>query len=297
MPKTHKKIFKVTGIIILGLLIVCGLFAAWVIVGPASSVKTKLLSRLPLPLASVNGQIIPSTDLFVRYSIAQKAYAQQPTTDMQQVKTQIYNQLVREKETQILASRYGVSVSAGELNQQLQATKNDIAQDPSTSFNDFLKEYGLTEQQFKTMVLAPNLLSTDLTVWFNSQSSLNPQTYQDLSSIQQQLAQGTAFSALVPKYNQDPSTEATNGDMGFVPMDSIASEYQQNLEQTAVGGITEIINAQGIHVVKILAKDNNAANHGEEVHVQEILLQPADFNQWFNKQTKTFSIKKFIKIY
>jgi parvulin-like peptidyl-prolyl isomerase len=61
---------------------------------------------------------------------------------------------------------------------------------------------------------------------------------------------GVKFEDLVALYSDEPGAEERGGSLGTFPKGRMVDSFQEGLEQTAVGGISEVVETPfGFHVI------------------------------------------------
>ncbi len=254
-------------------------FSAWFYLSPISNFKLKVATVIPYPAATVNGRPILIKDVLWRQQITQSS---QDTA---------LNLIVSEKQMDVVADKFGIGVSAKDLDSELSIIKQQ------DDFNSLISKYGLSENDFKNKVLKPELLSSQLKLWFNGQRSLNPAQYALADAIKLQLnkdSSSSTFASLVAQYSQDNSTKPLDGNLGFVENNQLWPEFQAAVESAAAGSLVTVPGRDGLYIFRIQAKDNNGQNNSPRTELQEIYLKTADFNSWYNNEIKNIKIKKLI---
>jgi parvulin-like peptidyl-prolyl isomerase len=298
MKKHIRKIAIILGVIIGGLLVVAGILAIWFYKTPSSSLKDKIGRVLPLPAVFVSGQPIFMSSFLERVNSAQAIYGSVVNMDQNTIREQVLNQMIEEKKTGIIANKFGVPVSAKELNDQFNSIKDQASQQSVSGLATLLGKYNLTENQFKNEVLKPELEYTDLMLWFNSQRTLNPKEYLLADSIRSQVLSANSstgtFASLVQQYSQDTNSKVLDGDMGFVEITGLLPEFRQSLDSAKVGDVVIAPSRYGLHIFKIEFKDNNGKNNASRIQIKQVFLRTEDFNKWYQDETKNIPIKKLI---
>ncbi len=80
-----------------------------------------------------------------------------------------------------------------------------------------------------------------------------------IQALHARLRAGEDFAKLAQAYSEDPRTAPGGGDMGFIPVSSLAADgkLKQALSSLQVGQISGIIrDAGGYHIIKILGREN-----------------------------------------
>lgn len=77
----------------------------------------------------------------------------------------------------------------------------------------------------------------------------------ELESIRNQALHGGDFAALAQKYSQDPGSAVKGGDLGWVVPGEMVPQFEDAMNKTAVGQISEPIKTQfGWHIIQVLAR-------------------------------------------
>jgi len=275
MKKVLKKSIKLITAIVIVLLFLFALFTVWFYKTPASAFKDTVALVIPYPAAMVGGRPIYLRDLLDRLQAGGD-------------RGQALRQIINEQETKIIAERLGVSVGDRELDNQLASIKAS-----DNNFQKTLRNYGMSESRFKNTVLKPELLYTNIKIWFNGQRSLNPNEYGTADYIvSQTLNSGSStFTSLLKKYSQDEGLKGLDGDLGFVDINSLRPEFKEAFDQARLGDVKVAPGSDGIYIFYIQSKDNNGLNGSLRVHAREIFLRVENFDQWYNNETKNIIIK------
>lgn len=281
-------------IVIIIIIIVAG--ALWLSHGAITPLKEKIFNKIFFPIALVNNKPIGVQEYLFRYALAQEIYSTQGTMDETQLKQSVYLQLIQDEETRQLAASKGVTASGDQINQQYQNIQANTQTKASSSLESILKVLGLSAEQFKTEILQPQILKTNLTVWFNGQKDLNQAAFDKAAQMQTDLNQGQQFADLAKNYSDSPSDQSLSGDLGFVDPGSTIPELQQGIAGMKAGDVKLIVTRFGLHLVKVEATDNLGANGAIRYHLREIFIQPASFDSWLSDQTKNYSVKEIVKI-
>jgi hypothetical protein len=250
---------------------VLAVFSFWFYNSGPSNFKNKVASVVPYPAAIIDGRPIYIKDLLKHNNI---------------------NELISEKQTAIVADKFGVTVSGDQLNSQFGQIKGQA------DFSSLLLQYSLSESDFKNNVLKPQLLYTNLRLWFNGQRSLNPNEYALADIIKSQISgangASSTFASLVSKYSKDDSTKKMEGNLGFVEVNNLWPEFQAAFDSLKSGDVQTVAGRDGLYIFQIRNKDNNGPNNSPRVEIGEIYLKMANFDTWYNNEIKNINIKKLI---
>lgn len=270
MMRIAKTFLKTFGILVSVLVILIGIFSIWFYSSPASNFKNRVASMLPFPAAFVGGHPVYIKDVLRRNNL---------------------DQLVQQQQVIVVADKYGISVGKPQLDGQFNLIKQQ-----TPNFSSLVNQNGLTEAEFKTSVLKPELLYTNVRVWYNGERSLNKDVYSLADSIKQQLSATSAtsslFSDLAARYSQDEATKNMGGDLGFVNIGSLWPEFQSVFDSMSVGDARIVPGRDGVYIFQIMAKDNNGPNNSLRAETREIYLQTSGFQEWYANETKNIKIIK-----
>ena len=295
MKKRLKKSLIVVCSVILFLIIAVSAFLIWFYRTPYTANKGKIAAILPLPAAAISGNFIPVSEFASRLQGSENYYTEEQKPIPASLQNQVLQELIQEKETEIVAKKNSVSLSDKELDTQFNQLEQQLNQTDPNGFVSMVAKYGLSQNQFKEEVLSPNLLSTDLIIWFNSQRSLNPAQYSLADSIQNQSTSSSTFISLVKQYSQDPNTKDLEGDMGYLELQAVLPEFKGPLDAAKIGDTLVLASRYGIHILYIENKDMNGTGGSSRVHVRQIFLQPENFASWYDDQTKNFHVSHYLK--
>jgi hypothetical protein len=289
--KLHKKKFlKIILIPLAAVLVILLAVAFWLYSGNVTTAKNDIFQTLPLPMALVNGQNISMQAFTFRYQLAQKLNSSSTPENDQQLRQEVYNQLVYDSEVFQIADSHDVFVTQKQIDAEYNLTATQANLQGQNSFEALLASYGLNQTQYKDQVIEPKLLLENLKVWFYSQQNLNSAEYTQANSLVQNIQSGQDMGALAAQYTQDLSGQSVKGDLGFVQLTDILPELREPVDSMAVGSVKIIPSQYGLHILKLEAKT------GSLYHLRQIFLNGENFNAWLTLQTQNFKIKKLLQI-
>jgi PPIC-type PPIASE domain/SurA N-terminal domain len=283
MLKKKKIFIKV----LLALLLILILALIWLYIGPVNNIKLKIFKALPLPMALVNGRPLPMNNFLLRFETEQKIYGQ---AQAEQDKNNIVNEVIKENEVAQLSAQRDVSVSSSQINNEYSEIASQTNLQGAANFEAYLQNLGLTENIFKNSVIKPQLLLSQLEIWFNSQPKLNPAAYSTANNLLAQINSGTDMASLANQYSQDETGKKVGGDMGFVQITDLSQELRENISNMKVGDTEIIPSINGLNVIRLQQQSGNS------VHLRNIFLKTGDFNQWLTGQEKNFVVVNLLKI-
>ncbi len=285
--KSIANIIKYIGVGALALLVILLGVSIWFYRTPLNDFKQRIAATLPLPVALVNGSPISLHEYNERVNFVQKHGT---TTGKQLIKKQVLELLIKEKKLEITASKKRVGLKNEELESELESLKKN-----DSGFGSFLETKGISQELFANKILRPVVLKSKLEQWFYSQEPLNQSQYDSAKRIVNSLNSGASFGSEAQKYSLDPVTKATQGDSGFMTRDNILPEFKHFFDTAEIGKPVVVASRFGIHVVRILEKDSNGENGEERLHLEQIFLGGADFNNWYKQEAGELSVKVLIK--
>lgn len=291
------KPLKITLIIILVLLLAGAGAAIWLSRGQLTDSKLKAFKTLPFPMALVNNRVVSMKSFVDRYETAKIFYAKSPEpVNDADLKKGVADKMIEEEKIKQLASRKGVSVAEGQITEEFDARAKQANLEGSQNFIELLKSYGMTEKQYREDVIKPDILTTNLVVWFNKQKALNEDSYKLAESLQNRISQGETMDNMAKNFSQDEASKLVEGDLGFVEITNILPELKEELDTMNTGQTKLVISRYGIHLMNLEEKDNNGPDGSPRLHIRQIFVKPGDFANWFKEETKDYSVKNIVKI-
>lgn len=284
---TNQKLFskKVTWIllgVILLLLAILFTFLVWLYTGETNSTKEKVLSKVPLPVALVNTKPIYSNDLYKRLKVAEGIMTATGQTNPD-LRKQILSNLIDNRKIALLAGERNIQIDRSEIDDAYKALYQEL---PGQGEADLAKEleqtYGLSVDTLKSDILQPSLVREHLSIWFNSQESLNKDQYAKARDLLNQLDTGSSFDEVANKYNQDVGSKDFAGDQGFVDEGSMLPEFRSEISMMSQGQQKLIPSRYGLHIIRLNGIEDN--ENGKSYSIQQIFLIPSDFNAWLDTQ-------------
>ena len=286
MKRASIKTIKIAGLVVIITVGILGLFAIWLYTGQLTESKIKIFTKLPLPIASVNGRFIYLPSYTLRWQAYQllsqnKLTIQSPET----AKTAIFEQIVKDQEMTQIALQHGIYIDARELETEYSA------QTMGESENNFLQSlevYGLSKNSYEQYVIKPQLFKIKMLTWFNSQADLNPNQSSLANNLTGQIKAGQDMSVLAKQFSQEDTGKIVGGDMGFIDPTELLLEMREPIYSMNAGEVKIIPSRAGINIIKLEEKQSN------KFHLRQIFLFPENFQAWLEAQTKNFKIYKLI---
>ncbi len=260
---------------------------------------------VPYPAEKVNGSYVTYGEyLFELKSV--KQYYQSQTSQSGQpgvnfnsadgkaklvtLRKQVMTQLTSDTVTKQLIAKNKVAVTPKEVNAQVdQIVKASGGMDKVKSV--LIKFYGWTVDDLKEKVKF-QLSKQKLQDKLSKDNSLNAQAKAKADDVEKQLKGGADFTELAKKFSQDASA-ANGGDLGFIAKGQTVKAFEDAAFALKPGDVSEVVKSQyGYHIIKCI--EFNADN--TQVHVAQILIQPINFDNYLQTQTKAAKISHYLKV-
>lgn len=296
--KSIKSLLKRKAILIPAIIIVVIIIAGlgWLYSGEVSGFKRTVFQTIPLPVAVIQSKIVTSTNLYKRVNLASDllASANQNPTDLESM---ILDQLIETKKIETIAAHNGINVTTEDLDN---AFTGILKQFPNQSESELAQElqtnYGLDLATFKNEVLNQTVVQEKLSLWFNSQESLNPEAYTSARDLLSKLDNGEDFTGVAMKFSQDPASQAFAGDSGFVAYSDMLPEFQTAVKDLALQDNKIVASRYGVHILKLNAIEETGEGDNKEksYNLQQIFIAPNDFNRWLASETANIKSWKLL---
>jgi peptidyl-prolyl cis-trans isomerase SurA len=158
-----------------------------------------------------------------------------------QLRSQIQEQLVKQKVSQLYVGQVSVS-------------KNDV--------ETFYRDY-----KDSLPTIGESVLLYKITVRLVTPDSLRQAAFAKAKSIKRHLDAGEDFAAVAKQYSEDPNA-ASGGDLGFISKGTLSElKFEEAVFSLNVGQTSDIIESRlGFHIVNIVAKKD------QTVHVRQIFV-------------------------
>ncbi len=268
----------------------------WLYTGTLNDAKIKVFAKVPLPAAIVDKKLLSAQDLIQRIDLAAK-FPQAEAQGSAATRAQLFDRLIDSKKLQVIADKKDISVSGDDVDREYQDVVLQYGDGDEAKFNEELKtQFGLSEGQFKHDVLRLDVLQSKLAIWFNSQENLNQSPYTLAKGLKDKLNQGESFDSVATAYTQDEATKDFAGDSGFIAFTDLLPEFQAALKDTSANEVKQVVSRSGLHIVKVLERDNNGENGAERIHLQQIYVQTGDFSKWYTDEAAGIKVTKLLKV-
>ncbi len=301
-----KKLAIRIGVAAVGVLVVLLVVFGVMIYGYKSqNGAAKVAARVvPYPVEIVNGRWVAYKDYIFEVEANERAYQNnaklnnEPAVDFSstsgkklatQIKQHVLDQLESEALIAQLASRNKVTVTSAQVNNVVNqlASRNGGQQ---TLLKVLKQTYGWNLNDLRGVVYK-ELLQQNLETKITSDPSVQAVAKAKATDVLNQINAGGDFSTLAKKYSQ-ASDAASGGDLGYVTKDQLPAEEQSIAESMQVGAVSGVIKTQyGYEIIKLVDKRSDGS-----MHIQHILIETVDFNQYFQNQVKQAKLRKLISV-
>ncbi len=290
-----KKSLKYILLIVASLLVLFVILTVWLINGKVTPAKERVYGIIPYPLAFVGHRPVLMKDFLHQYKLSKVYYKGNNNLSEEEIKNSVLKNLLEQAKLKEVASKYNVLVKEKALKTEL-LRKQVEAVNGGQTLENILKLEGMSLEDYKQIVVKPELLTTNLTIWFNSQKNLNSESLAKAAELKNRVDKGENIAILAKQFSQDNSSKMLEGDLGFVQVDEILPELQIGLDSMPVGETRVLISRFGVHVVKLEEKDNKGEQSSVRYHLRQVFLTPASFEQWYTTETNKIKVRRFIKV-
>ncbi len=259
----------------------------------------KLVKYIPYPAAVSGSSWITVYEFRQEYNLVENFHESEGTKieDIESIKNLVMNQLIEQHILKNEASKYGISVSDEEVNEQydkLIETNGGEDQVVKT-----LKDvYGISKYQFKEMIGKQLLISkmmSDLPLKVKAQhiffkdasakgdSKIKANAERILKAIKEK---PESFDGNAKKYSQDKNTKDKKGDLGWIATGQVvvcsknSPEFDEAMLNMAVGDVELLKSKCGWHILKINEKEGWISK---------------TYTKWLEEQKAKTKVWKFIK--
>lgn len=285
-----KILYGVIGAVII--VIIAG--AAWLYTGKLSQAKIKVFKKFPLPVAVAGNSFVNGQEFIARFELAQILYKDDPTYKAADTENQILDELIDGVKLKKLAAAHNITAASGDIDAEYKGIVTQYAGGDDSKFVGLLDQtYHLSISDFKLKVILPDVLKTNLNIWYNGQRDLNKAAFDLEQSLQDKLKQGQAFEDVVKAYTQDAATKDFGGDVGSVKLSELATEFKSGLANAKAGDQVTITSRDGIHIVKVVEIDKSGTEPA--YHLQQIFIKEDGFDAWYAQQTAAIKTHKLVK--
>lgn len=264
----------------------------------SSFVKTA--SRiLPYPASIVDGKYVTYRSYLDQLYVLKNYYSSYKKLDLNseegkktltEARVEVLNRVNEDAIITVEAKKMGVSVSKKDLDTEFDKL---VASNGGTKdFSEILKTYyGLSLNEFKSLIYAPRMLREKLTDKINSDESINEAAKKKAEGILEKIKVGEDFAKLAKSESQDPGSAASGGDLGYFGKGKMVPDFENAAFALNVGEVSGLVKTPyGYHIIKVTDKK------GDEVKASHILISVRDFNEWLSEKKEELKKKKMLGI-
>lgn len=260
---------------------VLGLFVLLLVLAYGFGVR---LNFLPLPAAYAGNGFVTLNQYYQRIDLAIQTNIRLDENSREK----ILERLVDNKIEQVFAKEKGLSYTEQEASDAYSFLQKAVSNDKVA------ESMGLSEAQFKKLIIEPEIIHSKLQIWFAGQKELNADAYLKSDEAQKELSTGKTFENIVLKYSDDTLSAKVGGDLGFVGLKEIPPEYYAELAKITDTQAHVTVSRYGIHIFKVLGKDSAGPEKTTRYRIQQIFIKTSEYKTWFEEQKKQFRIVRFI---
>ena len=100
----------------------------------------------------------------------------------------------------------------------------------------------------------------------NASTKEKSQSLNKIKEVQQKLKKGEDFAKIALQYSEDPGSQKTGGDLGFIVRGMMVKNFEDTAFKTPVGEISDYFETEfGYHILKVDAKQAKQKRSFEEV--------------------------------
>ena len=253
--------------------------------GMRDNISYSLGRVVPLPIGSVGSKFITTSEFTERLDLLEKVNRVQVTSA---VRESVLDKLQFDHLVQALAEKNGVVVSESDLDSHYKFVQS-VTGNPNPA-----SQYGISEEQFKQLVLYPDILNTKLSIWLSENKSINSEAFAKLSEVNSQIAQGAKIQDLASQYSDDALTASIGGSLGFVSIRDIEPEFYEAVKTVTDKNVHTVSTRYGIHVFEVGNKDANGPQGTARYEIDHIFIKTKDYQEWVSGQKKNFVITKLL---
>lgn len=255
----------------------------------------RVTQLIPVPIASVDGQLVRYSDYLKKFRSSIHFLQQQNSinirTDDGKRQVEFYKRreldnVVKDGYINKLAKQNNISISKKEvdtfINNELSAKKVSIEAYERTVLNNF---YDWSLSEYKDIVRS-ELLKRKVSF------AVDTAARDKVNRIKQSVTSGTDFATVAGAESDDPSTKVNGGVVGTIPINNQDSNGVIKAALLLVPGqVSKVIEgADGYYIIKLTAKDATA------VQYSQIKVNLLELDKRFDTVKSQNKVKEFIKV-
>ena len=250
------------------------------------------MKYVPLPAAMVNGKFVTQHAVFVRLAAYEKSV--NGGVELAKEKKLILARLTEEKIISDLAGKQGIVVTETELARHYDFLVNQFGIRHTDAENEISQRLGLSEKQFKKILVRPDLLETKLKISFMA-AATEESEYKQARFARQRLVAGLDFTEAARLYSDDEKSKFLGGQIGFFKPEELEPRLADAISNLRDGDISDIvISPTGYNILQIAARTGSGDD--EQVLLRKIFIQGPDFEEYLEKEKQNYKVYVFWKL-
>lgn len=286
-------IISVTSVILLVAL-------AWLLLYPLQGTGTflyRFTQLVPVPVASVDGELVRYSDYLVRYRSSLHFLQQQNminifSEDGQRqidfIKREALNTAVESAYARKIANERGITVSREEVDAFINEERDgrDSALSPEAYESVVLRGfYDWSLNEYRSIV-------HDMLLQRKVAFAVDEPARERIEGIAAQLRQGVGFKELASEVSDDEATRQSGGDVGFVPAESQDPngliEVASNLKKNQISEIIEGVD--GFYIIRLTDTRDN------QIRYERIKIELSEFDKILAEVVEAGKTQEFINV-
>lgn len=270
--------------------------------GPGASI---VAHALPLPVATVNGNVIRYSDYLDDLATVRRFFAkqsEQAAADGQpfdgpsdvELRKGVLERLVQSEILGEEAVRFNVTASAEEVEAEYQKIAAAEGANPEEKIQEL---YGWSVDEFKEKVMKPYIIQTKLSTVIENDEGLNAQAKSRAEEALGKLQGGGDFVEIAKEYSNDPSNAENGGDLGWFERGIMVKEFEDAAFALKPGDLSGLVKTRfGFHIIRCDEVEKDEAGAVTRVKASHILLAGPNVEGYLQEQTEKATIKKYVTL-
>ena len=118
----------------------------------------------------------------------------------------------------------------------------------------------------------------------------------ELNEIRQRILDGEDFAALADEFSEDPGSAKLGGDLGWLGMGVLASEFEKTMLETDIGEISEVFQTEfGFHFLEVLGKRSHELTDNLIKDRAYSMLYARKFDEELENTLRTMRAEAFVE--
>ncbi len=312
----NTKSIRVKSVVIAGLIIAFVLVAgltAFTYLFPQNGASVRIRSIVPQPAILVNGtHMIMFHDVDTDMASIRRFYESQSdelskagvrvdfsTEDGQKRlmvrEKELLNKMVEDKAIQILAQDRHITITQDAVSSAVDQKISALGNNRDDVSAKLKRLYGWDMDDFENKIVAPEMYRDALAAVYAKDIDTSSYAKNRALAAQNDLKQKKSFADVAKEYSQG-NTAADGGELGWVPISSLAPELTSTVKKQAINQVSDIIESSlGFHIIAI---EERKQEQGQEmVRMKQIFTRKVTFSDWLTQQMKRMNVTVLFKGY